>query len=113
MAEPLHDASDLKAHLGKQVEVRGRYDLWNLGPHRVMVDLPDDRVQAVKQIVNLVLADDTVLRLWLRPEAEMKSLAGQQVVVRGKLFAGEPPAAAVAAPADTWSLLDIKSVTAV
>lgn len=112
MAEPLTNAADLQPHIDQVVDVRGRYTLWDLGPHRVMVDLPDGQVQSVRQIVNLVLDDDTVLRLWVRPDAEMKKLGGKAVVVRGRLFAGEPPAAPVSAPADALSLLDIERVAA-
>jgi hypothetical protein len=112
MTEPFTDARGLKAHIGKRVDVCGRYDLWDLGPHRVLVDLPDGRVQTVRQIVNLVLEDDAVVRLWVRPDAEMKALDGARVVVRGTLFAGEPPDALVSAPADTLSLLDIERVEA-
>ena len=112
MTEALHDARGLKTHIGKLVEVQGRYQRCNLGPHRVMVDLPDGRVQAVQEIANLVLDDATVLRLWVRPEAEMASFDGTAVVVRGKLWAAKPPLAPAAAMADALSLLDIESVAA-
>ena len=112
MADILHDAPGLKAHIGQVVDVRGRYQRANLGPHRVMVDLPDGRVQAVQEIANLVLDDATVLRLWVRPEAEMASFDGTAVVVRGKLWAAKPPLAPAAAMADALSLLDIESVAA-
>ena len=112
MTEPLHDGHGLKAHLGQVVDVRGRYEPKDLGPHRVMVDLPDGRVQAVRQVVNLVLDDGSVLRLWLRPEAETTSFDGKAVVVRGKLWAAKPPVGPAAALADALSLLDIESVEA-
>lgn len=112
MADILHDASGLKAHIGQVVDVRGRYQRSNLGPHRVMVDLPDGRVQAVQQVANLVLDDATVLRLWVRPEAEMATFDGTAVVVRGKLWAAKPPVAPAAALAPALSLLDIASVAA-
>jgi hypothetical protein len=112
MTEPLQDAAGLKAHINQVVDVRGRYELWDLGPHRVMVDLPDGRVQAVRQVVNLVLADGEVLRLWARPEAEMASFDGVSVVVRGKLWAAKPPVAPAATPANALSLLEIESVKA-
>lgn len=112
MPEPLHDARGLKAHIGQVVDVRGRYQRWNLGPHRVMVDLPDGRVQAVQQVAKLVLDDATVLRLWVRPEAEMAAFDGTAVVVRGKLWAAKPPVAPAEAPAHALSLLEIESVAA-
>lgn len=110
MAEPLHHSLTLKAHIGQVVDVCGRYQRLNLGPHRVMVDLPDGRVQAVQQVANLVLDDGAVLRLWVRPEAEMATFDHQTVVVRGKLWAARPPVAPAAAMADALSLLEIESV---
>ena len=112
MTETLHDAPGLKAHIGQVVTVSGRYQRRHLGAHRVMVDLPDGRVQAVQQVANLVLADATVLRLWVRPEAEMATFDGVAVVVRGKLWAAKPPVARASALADALSLLDIESVSA-
>jgi hypothetical protein len=112
MTEPLHDSLSLKAHIGQVVDVRGRYQRRNLGPHRVMVDLPDGRVQAVQQVVNLLLVDGTVLRLWVRPEAEMNTFDNQDVVVRGKLWAARPPVAPAAAMTATLSLLEIDRVVA-
>lgn len=115
MVEPISSAVAVQAHLGQVVEVRGRYDVWDLGPHRVLLDLPDGRTQAVRQVVNLVLDDASVLRLWVRPEAEMKSLRGSAVVVRGRLLAADQPAmpaVPASAPADAPSLLEIESIDA-
>ena len=55
MAEPISDAGKLQSHLGQFVDLRGRYEIWDLGPHKVMMDLPDGRTQALRQVVNLVL----------------------------------------------------------
>lgn len=112
MSETLHDSLALKAHIGQVVAVRGRYQCRNLGPHRVMVDLPDGRVQAVQQVVNLLLADGAVLRLWVRPEAEMAMFDNHEVVVHGKLWAARPPVAPAAALSDALSLLEIDRVVA-
>lgn len=113
MAEPISDAGELQAHLGQTVDLRGRYEIWDLGPHRLMVDLPDGRVQALRQAVNLVLADGSVVRLWARPQAEMNALRGAIVVARGRLLAGSPPAplaAPASVPTDAPSLLEIERI---
>ncbi|MBL8350884.1 MAG: hypothetical protein JNL87_11265 [Burkholderiaceae bacterium] len=112
MAEPISSAGAVQAHLGQVVEVRGRYDVWDLGPHRVLLDLPGGRTQAVRQVVNLVLADASVLRLWVRPEAEMQALRGTAVVARGRLLAASQPAMPASTPADAPSLLEIESIDA-
>ena len=110
MAEPISDAGRLQSHLGQVVELRGRYDIWDLGPHKVMMDLPDGRTQALRQVVNLVLGDGSVVRLWVRPAAEMKALNGAAVIARGRLSAAGAPSAKASTPSDAPSLLEIERI---
>jgi hypothetical protein len=107
MTEAISNAAGLQGRIGQLVDARGRYDIWDLGPHRVLLELPDGSTQAVRQVVNLVLDDAAVLRLWVRPAAEMKRLHGQAVVVRGRLVAGDAAGGPAAAPTSAPSLLDI------
>ena len=74
------------------------------------MDLPDGRVRSVRQIVNLVPADGTVVRLWVRPEAERKALNGATVVARGRLLAASGQASSAAMPGDAPSLVEIERI---
>lgn len=111
MAEPLRKAGELAARIGQVVEVRGRYEVWDMGPHRVLTDLPDGQTRALRQVVNLVLDDASVVRLWDRPAAEMAALGGATVVVRGRLL-GATADGPGNAPAEAPSLMPIERITA-
>lgn len=110
MVEPICDGRGLRSRIGEVVDVRGQYDIWDMGPHRVMVDLPDGRVQSVREVVNLLLQDGTVVRLWVRPDQEMEMFRGQTVVVRGTLYADQPSTTPASVPTESLSLLKIEHI---
>jgi hypothetical protein len=110
MSVPIHDAAALAAHQGEVVELVGRYDIWDLGPHRVMVELPDGRSRPVRKVVNLELDDQSVVRLWVRPAEEMTRLEGQRVIARGRLYIEKAAPPHMASPSPAPSLLDIERI---
>jgi hypothetical protein len=114
MAEIVATGAELDGHAGEVVEIRGRYEIWDTGPHKVMYETPDGRTLSTRKLVNLALTDGTHVRLWVRPEAEMARLDGRMVVAIGKLSIppNDSPPSDMAAPTDLPSLLDIQRVDA-
>jgi hypothetical protein len=110
MTEPISDTKNLRSRIGEVIDVRGQYDIWDMGPHKVMVDLPDGRVKAVRKIVNLLLDDGSTVRLWVRPDTEMKMFSGCTVVVSGKPYASNPPLAPSSVPGEALSLLEVERI---
>lgn len=113
MATRLQSGDQLAAHNGLVVELAGLYKVQNIFPRKIVKELPDGRIVQSSKVVHLALSDDTTVRLWVRPDDEMSSLAGRHVVATGKLvMPGEPPPSHMAAPDETPSLLDITAVVA-
>ncbi|MBN1945321.1 MAG: hypothetical protein JW797_06560 [Bradymonadales bacterium] len=96
------------------VTLQGRYEVEDIGPYGVMEELPDGRLVRVTRLVFLTLEDGVTVRLWVRPDEEMKRLNGAEVAATGRLIMpGPPPPSHVSAPDQAPSLIELTEIAAV
>lgn len=108
----VRDAASVAQHSGQVVEAVGRYAILSTGRHKVMRTLPDGSTVATTTVVRLGLDGDVWVNLWIRPDAEMKQLKDQTVVVTGKLVAAPAATGPGARPDPAPSLVEISEIRA-
>jgi len=107
----LRSKSELEALDGQPVVAVGRYDIEDLGKHRVSATMLDGTKVTTNQAVYLQLDDGTDLRVGARPDAERAEFAGKHVAIEARLVmkpTPDDPRAAQMSPMPT--LFDVTAV---
>ncbi|GIG68449.1 hypothetical protein [Phytomonospora endophytica] len=82
--------SDIAAFDGREVTVRGRYAVLDMGRHRLTTTLADGTTLTSNRVAQIVFPDGGFVELGARPAEELDSLEGRDVAARGTLVASPP-----------------------
>lgn len=104
---------DIAAHDGREVTVRGRYAVIEMGRYRLTTTLADGTTLTSNRVAQVVFPDGGFVQLGVRPDDELAALAGRNVAARGTLVASPPREPEWVAQPDTApTLTEVQEVTA-
>lgn len=107
-------ATDIAAHDGRTVTVRGHYAVIDMGRHRLTGTLPDGTTVTTNRVARVVFADGGYVELGVRPAEELAALDGREVAARGTLVASPPRQPEyVAQPDSAPTLTGVQQITVV